>query len=64
MPEKNLFIRLWNNICIGYFFLFGLMISLIKGEKDVYKLKKQAIELGLDFLKSREYLNLPRIEKI
>ena len=64
MPERNQFIRLWNNICIGYFFLFGLMISHLKGEKEVYKLKKQAIKSGLDFLKSCEYLNLPKIEKI
>lgn len=62
-PEHNYFVRCWNKICIGYFLCFGLLISFIRGEKEVLKIKKQAIERGFSFLNSNEYLNLPKIEK-
>lgn len=63
LPEKNCIMRLWNKICIGYFLLFGLIVSFIKGEWDVLQIKKQAINNAVEFLKSGEYINLPKIKK-
>ena len=64
LPEKNCIMRLWNKICIGYFLLFGLIVSFIKGEWDVLRIKKQAIGDAIAFLKSEEYHRLPKIERL
>lgn len=62
-PEKNCITRLWNKICIGYFLIFGLVLSFIKGEREMLQIKKQAINNAVEFLKSGEYINLPKIKK-
>ena len=64
LPEKRGLMRLWNKICIGYFLSFGLIISFIKGDWDVLRIKKQAIGDAIAFLKSEEYHRLPKIERL
>ena len=64
LPEKRGLTRLWNKICIGYFLSFGLIISFIKGDWDVLRIKKQAIGDAIAFLKSEEYHRLPKIERL
>ena len=62
-PEHNAFRRLWNRICINYFFGFGLAMSRLKGDKEMLAIKKEAMAKGREFLTSEEYRNLPKIEK-
>lgn len=62
-PESNAIKRLWNKVCINYFFGFGLVMSRFKGDKEMLAIKKQAIAKGREFLTSEEYRNLPKIEK-
>lgn len=59
--EKSILLKIWGIICISYAFLFALIISLIKGQFDVFKLKKDAIAEGITFINSEEYKSLPRI---
>ena len=59
--EKSVLLKIWDIICICYAFLFALIISLIKGQFDVLKLKKDAIAEGITFINSEEYKSLPRI---
>lgn len=59
--EKSILLKIWGIICISYAFLFALIISLIKGQFDVFKLKKDAIAEGITFINSEKYKSLPRI---
>lgn len=61
LPEKKNLKKLWSTLCIGYAFLFALIISLIKFQFDILKLKWDAINDGRNFIKSNEYKLLTRI---
>ena len=63
-PERNLLLKLWNSICIIYALGFTLGISLLKGQWEIFKLKKKAIKDARAFLKSATYHKLPKIKGI
>ena len=63
LPEKSFLLKVWDCICIGYTFLFTLLISLIKCEFSILKLKWAAITDGIQFIHCEEYKELPRITK-
>lgn len=63
-PEKSALRRIWRLICIKYFFTFGKLVSLLKGDFEMYKLKREAIANANKFLSSDEYKALPKIEQI
>lgn len=62
-PEKNPLIRVWNRGCISYFYLFGLMISLLKRDHDMLGRKLKSIKRARSFLKSELYASIPKIVK-
>lgn len=62
-PERNVMKRLWSCICIGYFYAFGMVVSAIKGEKEILRVKRDAINRANEFLKSEAYRALPLVEK-
>lgn len=62
-PERNVMKRLWSRICIGYFYAFGMVVSAIKGEKEILRVKRDAINRANEFLKSEAYRALPLVEK-
>lgn len=62
-PERNVLKRLWNRVCINYFYVFGFFISTIKGAKAAREAKRRGLDRANAFLKSEEYLSLPKIEK-
>lgn len=55
IPESSLFKRIWKRACINYFFLFGKFISLLKGDVDMYRRKKKAINRANEYIKSILY---------
>ena len=61
LPETALILKLWDVLCLGYAFTFTLLISILKGDFDILKLKWSAIKNGISFLKSTEYKSLSRI---
>lgn len=61
LPEKSVMMRLVDILCIGYAFTFALVISLIKGRFDIFRIKLDAMKEGRKFLKSEEYRKLPLI---
>lgn len=61
LPEKSIFYKFLNILCIGYTFFFTIFISIIKGEFEVLKLKLKAIKNGWCFINSNEYKSLSRI---
>jgi len=63
LPERNVLKRIWNRLCIGYFYSFGLCISAVKGDRAALAAKRRGIERANIFLKSKEYLSLPKVEK-
>lgn len=62
-PDKSFLSRVWNIICIGYALSFTLFISTLKCDFDVLKLKYRAIKEAWQFIKSKEYKNLPLIKE-
>lgn len=62
-PEKNLILRFYAFVCLSYALLFTLVISLLKFELDILKIKWSAIKNACKFLKSNSYRNLPKIVK-
>ena len=62
-PERNPFKQIWNRICISYFYGFGLFISAIRGDKETAAAKRRGLNKANAFLKSEQYLSLPKIEK-
>ena len=63
LPDKSVLKRLWDMICIGYAFAFTLIISLIKLEFDIFRIKRSAMMDAIHFIKSKEYRNIPLIKK-
>lgn len=59
LPEKSRVMDLWNKCCLGYTFAFALLVSLVKGQIDIYRIKLQAMKSARDFIKSDEYKSLP-----
>ena len=64
LPDICLWGRLWSMICISYALLFTLLISLLKGRIDIFRLKVKAIKDAIHFIKSEEYRALPLIKKV
>lgn len=62
-PETNPLIRVWNRGCISYFYLFGLMMSLLKRDHDMLGRKLKSIKRARSFLKSELYASIPKIVK-
>lgn len=62
-PEANLLKRAWSRFCIGYFYGLGFLMSLVKGDFDMFRFKINALGNANSFLKSRAYLSLPKVEK-
>lgn len=63
-PNKNIFSEVWNIISIGYALGFTLFISVLRCNFDILKLKYKAIRESCQFIKSKEYKNLPLIKKV
>lgn len=61
LPEKSILFKFWDILCIGYTFFFTLLISLIKCEFEILKLKGDSIKAGISFVNSVEYRSLPII---
>lgn len=59
--EKNILLKLWSIVCIIYTFGFAMGISLLKGEWNIFRLKRDAIKDGIAFIHSESYKKLPRI---
>lgn len=64
LPDTCRLSRVWSMVCIGYALLFTLLISLLKGRMDIFKLKLKAIKDAIHFIKSEKYRALPLIKKI
>ena len=62
-PERNSLIKVWNKICIYYFYFFGLTVSLLKGDCKMFRRKLRSIEKARSFLKSATYTSIPKIIK-
>ena len=62
-PERRLFFRLINCLCIGYAFGFSIVSSFIKCRFDILQIKYSAIKEGIAFIKSEDYKIIPKILK-
>lgn len=62
-PEINSIRRIWNRICISYFYDFGFLISSLKGANETLKAKHRGLSRANAFLRSKEYRALPKVEK-
>ena len=63
-PDKNFLSKVLSSISIGYTLGFTLFISALKCNFDILKLKYKAIKEACQFINSKEYKNLPLIEKV
>lgn len=63
-PEKSAMKRIWNRICLGYFYGFGFFISTIKGKKTTLAAKRRGLSRANAFLLSEEYKSLPKVKKL
>ena len=61
-PEKNLLLKAWDCICIGYAFTFAFIVSLLKLRFDILAIKYNSIRDAARFLRSDEYKRLPAIK--
>ena len=61
-PEKNVLLKVWDCICIGYAFTFAFMVSLLKLKLDILTIKYNSIRDAVRFLRSDEYKRLPAIK--
>lgn len=64
LPDKCGWSRIWSIVAIAYTFLFTLLISLLKGKIDIFKLKFKAMKDSVHFIKSEEYRALSLIKKV
>lgn len=64
LPEKSKVIRIWDAVCISYALLFTLLISLLKLNGSMLRLKWNAISEGIKFIQSDTYRTIPKVRKI
>lgn len=57
-PETSFLKRLYSIVSISYTFCFSLIISLIKGRLDIFRIKYKAIISSISFIKSNAYKEL------
>ena len=48
---KNIIERIWSSVCIIYYLCFQIMISALKGEKQILNTKIGAIRRAIEFIK-------------
>lgn len=60
-PERKLLPRVWSIVCMLYVLFFTQLVSVARGQIDVFKLKRQALKDAMNFIKSKEYKKLPSI---
>ena len=56
--------KLLDSIAIAYYLLFTICISALKLQRDVLSVKYKAIKESLQFLKSDEYLRIPKVKRV
>lgn len=62
LPEKTFLLRLWDIVCICYTFFFALLVSLVKGKFEMFRIRCQAICDACRFIRSESYRMLPLIK--
>lgn len=60
-PEKNLFIKIFDTLCVFYYLLFTIIVSLFKFRFDMVRNKITAMHRGVSYIISSEYKQLPTI---
>ncbi|MGN0202858.1 MAG: glycosyl transferase family 2 [Candidatus Cryptobacteroides sp.] len=60
-PERNLFVKILDILCIAYYLLFTIMVSILKIRFDMVKNKIKAMHSGLGVIISSEYKQLPTV---
>lgn len=63
-PEKNAMKRIWNRLCINYFYGFGFFISALKRNKTTLTAKRRGLAAANAFLQSKQYNSLPKVKKL
>lgn len=63
VPEESVAKRVWDILCIGYAFTFTLLVSLIKLDFGIFRVKQSAMSDAIRFIKSEEYRKIPIIKK-
>lgn len=63
LPDKSLLSRLWSIACISYALIFTLMVSLLKLNFKLARIKSNAIHDGIKYIKSQEYKSIPLINQ-
>lgn len=61
--ETKILKRVWSRLCIGYFYAFGRLISIIKREKEISEIKSTAYKSAKMFIKTKEYKVIPLISR-
>lgn len=63
-PEKSAMKRIWNRLCINYFYGFGFFISALKRNKATLTAKRRGLAAANAFLRSGQYKSLPKVKKL
>ncbi len=63
LPERSILLKLWSVVCILYYLIFTLMISILKFRIHILVTKYQAIRDAWQFISSEEYKKCPRVVK-
>ena len=62
-PEKLWMLRCWGMLCITYYLIFTLLMSVLKGDRSMLKVKRAAMKDAKMFLCTNEYRALPKVQK-
>lgn len=60
-PEKYWILRVWSRLCVYYYLIFTLLMSLSKGDVAMLKTKSKAIKDARMYLRTNEYRVLPKV---
>lgn len=61
--KYNVLLALWDILCIGYAMSFTLLISLLKGQWGMLKIKKNAMAEAICVINSEAYRSLPKVNR-
>lgn len=63
IPEQHWVLRGWSMLCITYYLIFTLLMSLFKRDVAMLKTKSKAIKDARMYLRTNEYRVLPKVLK-
>lgn len=64
LPEERKLFRGWSAVCMLYTIMISILVSVLKGQMDILRVKWSAVGDAVEFLQSRDYNQIPKVTRL